>query len=272
MPDHSLLAIFAHPDDETFGLAGCFAMYRSRGIRCALITASCGEAGEISDLVHINPEDLCDARADELKQAMKAVGVDEVNILGYADGRVSQADPQEITGRIVRLVRQMRPDVIVTFGPEGIYGHPDHIAIHKYGTRAFHEAAQANSFPEQLEQGLSVHTTRKLYYNVVQRSRFKKMAQEAAQAGEQYHFPIDDLDKFGVEDDRVTTIIDVRPYFDQKWEAIWSHKSQLAAGSPFRVLPKEVLREALGIETFQRAIPPPSPGEPVETDLFAGLK
>ena len=272
MPSHSLLAIFAHPDDETFGLAGCFAMYRSRGIHCALITASCGEAGEISDLVHIDPKDLCDTRADELRAAMKAVDVDDVDILGYADGKVRQADPDEITGKIVRFIRKIRPDVIVTFGPEGIYGHPDHIAVHKYATRAFHEAALAANYPEQLTEGLGVHAARKLYYNVVQRSRFKKMAQEAAQAGEKYHFPIEDLDKFGVEDDRVTAIIDVRPFFDQKWEAIWSHKSQLPEGSPFRVLPKEVLREALGIETFQRAAPPPYPGEPIETDLFAGLK
>lgn len=271
MPELSLLAVFAHPDDETFGAAGAFAMYTTQGAGVSLVTATCGDAGEISDLVQVRPEDLCELREQELRRAMEIVGVKDVEILGYEDGRVQEVDTDEVVGRLVRIIRVKKPDVMVTFGPDGIYGHPDHVAVHRFATRAAESAGQSCRFREQLAGGLEPHSPRKLYYNVLPKSRVKAMAEAAAKQGINFRMAAD-LEKMGVPDDRVTTVIDIRDYFDRKWDAIWSHRSQLAADLPFRTVPKEAVREFFGFEYFQRVFPPSTPGEPLETDLFAGLR
>ncbi|MCL5256508.1 MAG: PIG-L family deacetylase [Chloroflexi bacterium] len=266
----SLLAVFAHPDDESFGAAGTFAKYTGQGVVISLVTATCGEAGEISDLVQVRPEDLCELREQELRRAMDFVGVKDVEILGYGDGHVPEADDDEIVGRLVQIIRVKKPDVMITFGPDGIYGHPDHVAVHRFATRAAEFAGKVCHFREQLSGGLEPHSPRKLYYNILPKSRVKAMAEEAAKQGMSFQMA-SDLEKMGVPDDRLTTVIDIRDYFDQKWEAIWSHRSQLPATMPFRTVPKEAVKEFFGFEYFQRVFPPPLPGEPLETDLFAGL-
>lgn len=272
MAELALLAVFAHPDDETFGAAGTFAMYTGEGVRVSLVTATCGEAGEVSDLVDVAPGELCQVREAELREAMAAVGVEEVHVLGYPDGGVAEAGREEAVGKIVRFIRLLRPQVLITFGPDGIYGHSDHVAIHHLATTAASLAGESCRYREQIAEGLEPHTIRKLYYNILPKSRVEAMVRAAAEAGIEFRTAAPNLDKLGVPDDLLSAVIDARPYFDRKWSAIQAHRSQLAADSPFRRLPKEALREVFGFEYFQRAIPPPAPGEPLEDDLFAGLR
>jgi len=129
----TLLAIFAHPDDETFGAGGTLARYAADGTRVALICATRGEAG----IAGLSPEEAGQVRERELRSAAATLGIAEIRLLGYGDGKLAQAEPEEVVGQLVSAIRDIRPQVVITFGPDGISGHPDHIAIHRLATQAF---------------------------------------------------------------------------------------------------------------------------------------
>jgi LmbE family N-acetylglucosaminyl deacetylase len=129
-----LMAVLAHPDDESLGVGGTLAKYAAQGVDVFLVTATRGDAGRFhghraGDREHPGSEALATIREAELRSAAKALGVREVALLGYPDQRLDCADPREAIARIVGQVRCHRPDVVVTFGPDGAYGHPDHVAI-----------------------------------------------------------------------------------------------------------------------------------------------
>src|SRR3954447_8224298 len=136
-----LMTIFAHPDDETFGVAGTLRRATTAGHSVAVVCATRGEAGEIADPSLATKEMLGAVREGELRHAMAAVGVDDVRFLDYLDGRLPEADPAEAVTKIVRHLRAFRPDVVVTFPPNGGYGHVDHIAIHHLTLAALSAAA-----------------------------------------------------------------------------------------------------------------------------------
>lgn len=137
-----LLAVLAHPDDESLGFGGTFAKYAAEGIETYLVTATRGERrrfgprGERGDLVEVG----C-VREAELQTAAAVLGIREVSVLGFPDGAVDKVPAGTAIEAIVRHIRRIQPDVIVTFGPEGAYGHPDHIAISQFTTAAMACAA-----------------------------------------------------------------------------------------------------------------------------------
>src|SRR5215469_1656959 len=133
-----LLAVLAHPDDESLGFGGTLAKYAAEGIETHLVTATRGEAGRFGPLgKSANPTEVGRVREAELRAASTVLGIREVSILGYPDGAVDQVPPAMAIGEIVSHIRRIQPDVIVTFGPDGGYGHPDHIAISQFtGTAA----------------------------------------------------------------------------------------------------------------------------------------
>ncbi|MCA9878818.1 MAG: PIG-L family deacetylase, partial [Thermomicrobiales bacterium] len=149
----TLLAIFPHPDDETFSAGGLMAAAREMGNRVVLICATRGEAGESADPSHTSPELLGQAREDELRAAMTHLGVHDVRFLGYRDsGMEGSAEAQNpmafvqapvavAAARLAPLIREIRPDTIVTFGPDGVYGHPDHLHLHRVVVQAVRAAA-----------------------------------------------------------------------------------------------------------------------------------
>jgi LmbE family N-acetylglucosaminyl deacetylase len=128
-----LLAVFAHPDDESMGLGGTLAKYSAEGVETYLVTATRGERGWFGS-EETNPgfERLGEIRTQELEAAGKVLGLKEINFLNYIDGDLDQADPMEAIGRIVTHIRRIKPQVIVTFAHDGNYGHPDHIAISQF--------------------------------------------------------------------------------------------------------------------------------------------
>ncbi|MFQ5934481.1 MAG: PIG-L family deacetylase, partial [Dehalococcoidia bacterium] len=189
-----LMAVVAHPDDETFGCGGLLAKYAAEGVRVSVVCATRGEAGEISDPSLASAENLAQVRERELRKACRALGVETVYILGYRDsgmgGAPSNHHPralrnapiEEVSGRIVEAIRRERPQVILTFDPDGGYGHPDHIAIHKAAREAFTAAALSNRYPGQLKVDLQPFQPHKLYYFVFPRSavaEFRRALQEA---------------------------------------------------------------------------------------------
>jgi LmbE family N-acetylglucosaminyl deacetylase len=160
----ALTAVFAHPDDETFATGGTLAKYAAEGVRCAVYSATDGDAGRSSGIPFSSREELGRIRRAELLQACKALGVQHVEHGGHRDGALDAADPDAVIGQIVAFLRRERPSVVLTFGPEGApTGHRDHRAISRFATSAVLLAGTA-AYPEQLEAGLATHRPQRLCY------------------------------------------------------------------------------------------------------------
>ncbi len=141
-----LMAVLAHPDDESLGLGGTLAKYASEGVEVFLLTATRGDRGRfrgyrLDEKQHPGPAALANIREAELRAAASALGVREVSILDYHDQQLDRANPSEAVAAIAGHIRRVKPDVVVTFGPDGAYGHPDHIAISQFTTAAIVAAA-----------------------------------------------------------------------------------------------------------------------------------
>ena len=172
-----LMAILAHPDDESLGTGGTLARYAAEGVEVSVVTATLGQAGRFgehrSGPEHPGPEKLGVIREAELRAACAALGVKSLSLLGYHDGRLDQADAREAIARIAGEVRRVRPQVALTFAPDGAYGHPDHIAISQLAQSAVVAAAsptfEASALPvaEHEFRPHPPHAVSKLYYMAV---------------------------------------------------------------------------------------------------------
>src|SRR5713101_4117716 len=184
MSTKRLLGIFAHPDDEGT-TSGAMLKYSALDVETGLVCATRGEVGEIADPTLATPENLGEVREGEMQAAAEVLGVHNLWFLDYRDSgmagtpenqdprSLAQANPAEVVGKLVAIIRQFRPQVIVTFDESGAYGHPDHIAIYRHTTSAFHATADAAQYPE-LGPAYSVA---KLYYSSFPRSRIRAIAE-----------------------------------------------------------------------------------------------
>lgn len=250
-----LLAVFAHPDDESFGVGGTLARYAAEGIEVHLACATRGEAGGVGDPPLCRREELGKLREEELRAATLALGVRSVRFLDCVDGRLDSCPRPKLVGDVVAAIRELRPQVVITFGPDGVSGHPDHVTIGRVATEAVAMAGDPAVFPEQLAAGLHPWSVSRLYH--LSPSRSTAVACEGV----------------GTKEDEAaaTARIDVSDYLETKLRAMRSHRSQCQA---FDSLPEEELRERLRWEYFRRAIPDPQAqaGVPyVEEDLFQGI-
>jgi LmbE family N-acetylglucosaminyl deacetylase len=162
-----LAAVFAHPDDEVFSMGGTIVRHLARGGAFALFCATPGDAGGSSGLAVSSSEELGAIRTAELVEALRILGASsDVALGGRRDGALAQADTDQLVGDVVRFLRERRPQVVVTFGPEGApTGHRDHRAISRAATAAFFLAGRASEYPEQLgDGGLVPHAPDRLYY------------------------------------------------------------------------------------------------------------
>jgi LmbE family N-acetylglucosaminyl deacetylase len=281
----TLMAVFAHPDDETFGIGGTLACYGADpDVRVVLICATRGEAGEISDPQLATPEQLGSLRERELRCACQTLGVESLHFLDYRDsgmaGTPENLDPrslamanfEEAVGRVVAHIRRERPNVVVTFDETGGYGHPDHIAIHHHTRAAFAAAADPAQYPEQIESGLEPHQAQKLYYTAIPRRFFRALAEKLDKLGiEIPEFLMQRQDLPGLPDDACTTDVFVQDFWDTKQAAVQCHTSQLSPDSIFAILPPEIMRELQTWECFQLA--ESTVGEDGDShDLFTGLR
>lgn len=287
MPERlTLMAVHAHPDDECMSTGGVLARYAQEGCRTVLVTATRGEEGEVLDPA-MNPEEvkptLGDVRVAELKRACAHLAVEELHILGYRDsGMVGweanthpdclhQADLYEATGRVVRLIRTIRPHVLTCYDEQGGYGHPDHIQVHRMTVAAFHAAGDAAQYPEL---GLAPWQPQKLYYTAYPRSyiltRYELMRSMGAEAPSDR--PDFDPNKVGgIPDEVITTRVDVRDFMAHKTEALRCHRTQIAPDWWFMRLPQVLLQEKFPMECFIR-IASHVAVNGHEDDLFAGLR
>jgi len=271
----TLLAVFAHPDDETFGPGGTLAKYAAEGVAVHLVCATRGEAGE-SDVTDWGAcEDLACRREEELRCAASILGLTEVHLLGYRDSGMAgspanhhpqaliQADPDVLAGQVADLMRQLRPQVVLTFDPYGGYGHPDHIAMHRATVAAFERLPEGER-PQKLYFAAFPHTT--LRWSVRLMPLF---GADPTAVGKNRDINLRVVLEHELP---ITTRIDIRATYDVKQRAAACHSSQQSGPRSFwGRLPAWLVRRWQSTETFYRAVPPFKPDERVERDLFAGI-
>jgi LmbE family N-acetylglucosaminyl deacetylase len=160
-----LLGVFAHPDDEAFCAGGTFAKYVAAGAEVMVISATRGEAGQIRSAGAATRQMLAQVREQELQQACQRLGIQHAVCLDYADGRLQEVEQEVLTRQIGEIIHTFQPDLIITFGPDGGYGHPDHIAISAATTAAYMRSGDRAHFPEHLAAGRTVHRPARLYHS-----------------------------------------------------------------------------------------------------------
>lgn len=280
----SLLGAYGHPDDEQ-GVSGLMHKYANAGVNVTLVCATRGEAGEIAPGVNATPQTLGQVREEELRCAAEKIGIHNLYFLDYRDsgmiGTPENSDPRclwqanlmEVTEKLVRLVRRYKPHVMLTFDPNGGYGHPDHIKIHQAAMIAYFVAGDVRIFPEQItKEDLPPWTPLKLYWGAFPRSRWQKYAEMAEKAGVDLSEPMKEFLKRGMPDEVITTRVDVSDFVDLKLNALYCHASQMNPESIFAKIPPEIRKEGLKVETLIRAESRVAPLQEIEDDLFIGVE
>jgi LmbE family N-acetylglucosaminyl deacetylase len=263
-----LMCVLAHPDDESLATGGILAKYAAAGVQTYLVMATRGERGWSSGAAdYPGPQALGRLREAELRSAAQVLGLREVVFLDYQDGELDRANHTEAVGKIVTQLRRVRPHVVVTFDPNGMYGHPDHITISQLTTTAVMAAADPR-YPG-LSRG-APHRVAKLYYRA-----FLSAEQEAYEAAfGRLVIPVDRVERrFTTWPEwAITTRIDASAYWQQVWQAITCHCSQLPRHLKLNPLPDEMNAALWAKQTYYRALSLVNGGRTVEDDLFAGLR
>jgi LmbE family N-acetylglucosaminyl deacetylase len=279
--DKILLAILAHPDDETFGMGGTLALYAQKGVRIHLICATRGEVGEIDKEYKEKIKSAACLRTQELRCAAEVLGIEQLHFLNYRDSgmpgsesnnhpRALAAQPVEKVAReVAHLMRQIRPDVVITFDPIGGYRHPDHIAIQRATVRAFDLVSEENF---QDPEGLSPFQPKKLYFHTINRSFLRGVVWVLRLTGQDPHKfgQNKDVDLVSIAEVDFPTHarIDYRTVKDIREEAMRCHASQggMAMNKGFRGFVTHLFGGHN--ETFMQAYPEPETGMKVKRDLF----
>lgn len=276
----SLLGIFAHPDDEQT-MSGAFARAHDEGIETGLICATRGELGEIAYPELATPDNLGTVREGEMRAAAEVINLDHLWFLDYRDsgmiGTPGNDDPSsfyrvnddEAVAKIVAIIRDFKPTVIVTFDATGGYGHPDHLTAHRLANIAYKAAADPALYPDA---GAPWQAAR-LYYSSFPRSRVNRMAQWLEDNGMDNPFGNLDPEMFGMPDELVTNKLDVTEYADLKMVSLNKHATQMNPNSPFAKMPEQITVELRGYEYYSLAAGEPLPNTPdAQSDLFSGLR
>jgi len=288
----TLMAVHAHPDDEVFGTGATMARLSAEGVRTVLITCTRGECGEIVD-PDMDEEakkatfaKLGEVREGELRQAVAYLGINELRFLGFRDSGMAgtddnknpesfhQANFDEAVKRLVKYIREFKPQVVVTYNPWGGYGHPDHVQAHRVTVAAFSAAGDKRFYPNL---DLEPFAPSKLYYTAIPRRTLIAAAEEAQKRGIDgpWNNPAFEIEEFADPDELLTTVYDGREYFEAKKKAFAAHKTQIAPNNFMFTMPEDMMREGMGHEYFQLSlgkIGPTDPTDKMEHDLFADLR
>ena len=294
--DRRMVLVHAHPDDETIGTGATMAKYAAEGAHVTLVTCTGGEEGEIliPDLEHLaahHTDELAPQRKVELADAMRALGVTDHRYLGgfgkYRDSGMMGTEPNErpdafwradlteAATDLVAVLREVRPQVVVTYDQFGQYGHPDHIQAHRVATYAVALAAVASYRPD-LGEAWDVP---KLYWTALPVSYLQQGIDAMKAAGDTDFFGVDNAEDIpmAVPDELVTTVVDAREYEAAKLDAMRAHATQITVDGPFFALSNNIGQQAMGVEFFRIAkgtavrdgVDPF--GAQREFDLFAGV-
>jgi N-acetyl-1-D-myo-inositol-2-amino-2-deoxy-alpha-D-glucopyranoside deacetylase len=288
-----LLLVHAHPDDETIGTGATMAKYAAQHALVTLVTCTLGEEGEVlvPELEHLaadREDGLGQHRIGELAAACEALGVRDHRFLGGpgrwrdsgmmdtpANARPDtfwQAPFDEAVRELVAVVREIRPQVVITYDDNGGYGHPDHIQAHRVATAAFDAAGDPSYGPGVGEPWQAS----KLYHTAFPKSVLQAGIDQLKASGETNFFGADSAEDLpiGTPDDQVTTEVDARDWLEAKTAAMRAHKTQIEVDGPFFALSNNIGQRAFGVEYFVLARGERGPGagpQGREDDLFAGL-
>ncbi|MFJ6198408.1 N-acetyl-1-D-myo-inositol-2-amino-2-deoxy-alpha-D-glucopyranoside deacetylase [Micromonospora sp. NPDC092111] len=285
LPDRRLLLVHAHPDDEAIGTGSTMAHYAAAGAHVTLVTCTLGEEGEIhlpelAQLAAAEADQLGGFRIGELAAACAALGVTDHRFLGgaghYRDSGMMglatnehprafwQADLDEAAGHLVEVIRELRPQVLVTYDPNGFYGHPDHIQAHRVAMRAY-ELADAEGIAPT-----------KVYWTAMPRSVLEAGMNHFTESSDNPFDGIESIDDlpFGTPDPEIAARIDATEQHAAKEAAMRAHGTQIPAGSWLYSIAGNFGAEFMGVEYFTLAVGEKGPGSGPygwEDDLFAGL-
>jgi LmbE family N-acetylglucosaminyl deacetylase len=254
-----LAAVFAHPDDDAYGVGGWMAMNPDADVTIVLATS--GGAGEIADPSLATREDLTEVREREEREFLAAVGHGDADLrlLRYPDGDLKGVPREELAERIAEILVETRPHVVVTSGPEGVTGHEDHIAAGAACTDAFRQARERTDDPAALQR---------LYYSSISASDVDRFFAMLRDRGIHVGNPGDPFMPRGVPDDTIAVRMDVRQVFPQKLAGIKAHRTQAVE---LGAIPDDLRQEALGEDSYVQAWPERRPGGPVASDLFESI-
>lgn len=276
MSDRTLLVVHAHPDDEVFSTGGLLAKHAAAGDRTVVVYCTNGEAGEILD-ESLDPEDarprLGEIRRQEVQEACDLLGVSDVRFLGYRDSGMRETDENKhpdafmnapmdaAVERLLQVIRETRPQVMVTYDEEGGYGHPDHVMANRVAVEAFRRAR---------EEGPGVQ---RLFYPARSREDFRRWVEGLREMGLEIPWVRDDFnfDEYGVPESELSVIVDISEYAPLKKQALAVHKTQIKPDFFYLSIPDELMQRYQGREFFQQIEPPRQPGPP-SSDLFDGLE
>jgi N-acetyl-1-D-myo-inositol-2-amino-2-deoxy-alpha-D-glucopyranoside deacetylase len=300
LSDRRLLLVHAHPDDETIMSGATMAKYVAEGAQVTLITCTLGEMGEIlvPELEHLaadRDDGLGTHRKTELDAAMALLGVTDHRILGgegrYRDSGMKwdddgnataadeihenafwHADLLEAANHLVPIIREERPQVLVTYDEFGNYGHPDHIQAHRVAHYAA-DLAAAPSYRRDLGEAWDIP---KIYWTAMSKSALRQGIKEIREAGDLQFMEgmdPDNLPPFAIDDEDLDAAVDGSPWVEAKMDAMRAHATQIAVDGPFFALSNDVAQRAWGTEFYRlvKGTPAPADGSALEDDLFAGL-
>jgi len=296
-----MLLVHAHPDDETIGQGATMAKYVAQGRGVTLVTCTLGEEGEVlvPELAHLaadRDDQLGQHRIGELAQAMKELGVTDHRFLGGAgryrdsgmvydergsatapptvmDGTFWRADLREAADHLVEIIREVRPQVLVTYDDFGGYGHPDHVQAHRVATYGASLAA-APSYRPELGPGWDVA---KIYWSAMSESRMRAGLRHLRDSGDTTTFegmdPDGELPPFVTPDEYLSAVVEANDYADAKIAAMKAHATQITVDGPFFALSNNLGSQVWGSEFYRlvKGRQGPTNDDGLETDLFAGL-
>lgn len=238
---------YAHPDDESFTVAGIIRKYADLGASIILSSATAGQAGHPGDPPLCTREEVGSVREAELRDAARILGIREVHLFGYQDKQLSQAPPEEMRARLVAIIRRCRPEIVLTFDPHGVNMHPDHVAISRFTSDAVAAAADPRWLPDV---GAPHAVGRLLWSPPVRVYSLGSLPNPAAEPG-------------------VDFLFDIRPWSRYKADALRAHRTQhLSVDRHFFDCPD--CDQRLRFEALRQAWGPPLTQRP-EADLFAGM-
>lgn len=268
-PPLRLLAVLAHPDDESLGVGGTLARYAAEGVQTALVTATRGQAGRYRGVApgaagHPGRAVLADLRSAELAAAAATLGLASSVVLDHEDGGLADAVPSRVVGEIAAEIRRWQPHVVLTFAPDGAYGHPDHIAVSQFTGAAVVQAAATADATH------AAHAVAKLYYlawpedvwAAYQRAFTTLVSRVDGQERRATPWPAW----------AITTTIDTAASWETVWRAVQCHDSQIGGYAALRALSPDDHAALWGRQSFYRVFSTVSGGRRRETDLFEGLR
>jgi LmbE family N-acetylglucosaminyl deacetylase len=254
----TLLAVYAHPDDDTFAISGSIALHADDpGLRFVLVLATSGGAGEIADSRFATRETLAAVRENEDRASWRTLGrePDRLDFLRFGDGTLASMDLRTLIDAIAAIMMEEAPDLVVTFGPEGITAHGDHITVGRATMEAFHEVRLG--FPGRFSR---------LLQTCLPESVLVSLNEQLVAAGRE---PIDPTQPFqprGIPDEMVAVRADTSAVWRRRMDALREHRTQSETG-----MPEEMAERMLSAEFFSQAFPGRAPGAPIFTDIFQGL-